>query len=184
MGLRPNTVALSDHHLHKQEEHTFNRISTCVYIEGGNLPSPPRPSEAAPPGLKQRPRPLTWAEDAFVSGAGEVVAFAEAAVDLPKLGLVAQALVAATFPSPTADLLALCFPAGVQVDAAGLALLALTSGSQVARLTVTGATIIGACKRSQMLYSTAVTFFTYPTGSFTSPHISGINSLKKEHQST
>lgn len=64
-----------------------------------------------------------------MSGAGEIVAFAEAAVDLPKLGLVAQALVAATLPSPTADLLALCFPAGVQVYAAGLALLALASGS-------------------------------------------------------
>lgn len=89
--------------------------------------------------------------------AGEIVAFAEAAVDLPKLRLVAQTLVAAAFPSSTADLLALCFPAGAQVDAAGLSLLALTAGAQVARLTVAGATIIGAWKRSQMLYSTAVT---------------------------
>lgn len=89
-----------------------------------------------------------------MSRAGKIVAFAEAAVDLPKLGLVAQTLVAATFPPSTADLLALCFPAGVQVYGAGLALLALTPGSQVARLTVTDATIIGACKRSELLYST------------------------------
>lgn len=88
-----------------------------------------------------------------MSGAGKVVAFTEAAVDLPKLGLVAQTLVAATFPSSTADLLALCFPAGVQVYGAGLALLALTPGAQVARLTVTDATIIGAWKRSELLYS-------------------------------
>lgn len=89
-----------------------------------------------------------------MSGAGKVVAFAEAAVDLPKLGLVAETLVAATLPSSTADLLALCLPAGAQVYGAGLALLALTPGAQVARLTVTGATIIGACKRSELLCST------------------------------
>lgn len=100
---------------------------------------------------------LTWAEDAFVTGTGEIVAFAEAAVDLPELRLVAQTLVAAAFPSSTADLLALWFPAGVQVYAAALSLLALTAGAQVARLTVAGATIIGAWRRSQRLYSTAVT---------------------------
>lgn len=90
-----------------------------------------------------------------MAGAGKIVAFAEAAVDLPKLGLVAQTLVAVTFPSSTADLLALRFPAGVQVYGAGLALLALAPGAQVARLTVTEATIIGAWKRSGPLYSTA-----------------------------
>lgn len=88
-----------------------------------------------------------------MSGAGKVVAFAETAVDLPKLRLVAQTLVAATFSSSTADLLALCFPAGVQVYGAGLALLALAAGAQVARLTVTDAAIIGACKRSEVLNS-------------------------------
>lgn len=86
-----------------------------------------------------------------MAGAGEIVAFAEAAVDLPKLGLVAQTLVAATLPSSAADLLALCSPAGVQVYGAGLALLALTVGAQVARLTVADATVIGACKRSDLL---------------------------------
>lgn len=94
-----------------------------------------------------------------MTGTGEIVAFAEAAVDLPKLRLVAQTLVAAAFPSTTADLLALCFPAGVQVYVAGLSLLALTAGAQVAWLTVAGATIIGAWKRSPMLDSTAVTVF-------------------------
>lgn len=54
----------------------------------------------------------TWAEDAFVSGAGEVVTFTVAAVDLAELGFVAQALVAATLPSPATDLLALGLPAG------------------------------------------------------------------------
>lgn len=89
-----------------------------------------------------------------MSGAGKIVAFAEAAVDLPKLGFVAQTLVAAAFPSSTADLLALCFPAGVQVYGAGVALLALTAGAQVARLTVADATIIGACERSELFYPT------------------------------
>lgn len=89
-----------------------------------------------------------------MSRAGKIVAFAEAAVDLPKFRLVAQTLVAAAFPSSAADLLALCFPAGIQVYGAGLALLALTVGAQVARLTVTDATSVGTCKRSKLLYST------------------------------
>lgn len=88
----------------------------------------------------------TWAEDAFVSGAGEVITLAETAVDLAKLWLVAQTLIAAALPSPAAHLLALGFPAGAQVHAADLALLALTAGAQVARLTVAGATTVSSCK--------------------------------------
>lgn len=81
-----------------------------------------------------------------MSGTGEVVTLAEAAVDLAKLRLVAQALVAAALSSPAADLLALGFPAGAEVHAAGLSLLALAPGTQVARLTVTSPTVISACK--------------------------------------
>lgn len=81
-----------------------------------------------------------------MSGTGEVVALAEAAVNLAKLRLVAQTLVAAALSSPAADLLALGFPAGAEVHAAGLALLALTAGAQVARLTVTSPTVISTCK--------------------------------------
>lgn len=79
-------------------------------------------------------------------GAGEVVTLAEAAVNLAKLRLVAQTLVAAALPSPAADLLALGFPAGDEVHAAGLALLALTAGAQVARLTVTSPAVISTCR--------------------------------------
>lgn len=81
-----------------------------------------------------------------MSGAGEVITLAEAAINLAKLRLVAQTLVAAAFSSPTADLLALSFPAGAEVHAAGLALLTLTAGAQVARLTVTSPTVISTCK--------------------------------------
>lgn len=75
--------------------------------------------------------------------AGEVVALAEAPVDLPELRLVAEALVAAALASPAAQLLALGFPAGAEVHAAGLALLALAAGPQVPRLTLTGAAVVG-----------------------------------------
>lgn len=88
----------------------------------------------------------TWAEDAFVSGTGEVVTLAEAAVNLSKFRLEAQTLVAAALSSTAADLLALGFPAGAEVHAAGLALLALAAGAQVARLTVTNPTVISTCK--------------------------------------
>lgn len=81
-----------------------------------------------------------------MAGAGEVVALAEAAVDLAELGLVAQALVAAALAAAAADLLALGLAAGAQVHAAGLALLALAAGAQVARLTAAGATVVGPCK--------------------------------------
>lgn len=84
-----------------------------------------------------------------MSGAGEVVALAEAAVDLPKLGLVAQALVAAALSSPAAHLLPLRLSAGAQVDAAGVALLALAAGAQVARLAVTRPTVIGSCRDTE-----------------------------------
>lgn len=82
-------------------------------------------------------------------GAREVVALAEAAVDLAELGLVAQALVAAALSSPAADLLALGFPAGAQVHAAGLALLALAAGAQVSWLAVASPTVISTCKHSR-----------------------------------
>lgn len=85
---------------------------------------------------------FTRAEVAFVSGAGEVVALAEAAVDLPELGLEAQTLVAAALPSPAADLLALGLPAGAEGAAAGLPLLALAAGAQVARLAATRPTVV------------------------------------------
>lgn len=78
-----------------------------------------------------------------MSGAGEIVAFAEAAVDLPELGLVAQTLVAAALAPPAAHLLTLGLPTGAQVGGAGLALLALTAGAQVAWLTAAGATVVG-----------------------------------------
>lgn len=77
-----------------------------------------------------------------MSGTGEVVTFTEAAVDLAKLRLVAQTLIAVAFTPSTAHLLALCLPAGTQVYTAGFALLALAPGTQVSRLTVTGPTII------------------------------------------
>lgn len=81
-----------------------------------------------------------------MSGAREVVTLAEAAVDFAKLRLVTQTLVAAALSTPTADLLALSFPADIEVHAAGFALLALALGAQVARLTVTSPTVISACK--------------------------------------
>lgn len=81
-----------------------------------------------------------------MSGAGEVVALAESSVDLPKLGLVAEALVAAALAAAAADLLALGFPAGAEVHAAGLALLALAVGAQVARLAPAGTAVIHACR--------------------------------------
>lgn len=75
---------------------------------------------------------------------GEVVAFTEASVDLPKLGLVAEALVAAALASSAADLLALGFPARTDVHVAGFTLLALAVGAQIARLAVAGAAVVGA----------------------------------------
>lgn len=80
-----------------------------------------------------------------MSGAGEVVTLAEAAVDLAKVRLEAATLVAAALSSSAADLLALGFPAGALVHAAGLALLALAAGAQVARLAVTSPTFVGTC---------------------------------------
>lgn len=79
-------------------------------------------------------------------GAGEVVALAEGAVDLAELRLVAQALVAAALSPPAADLLPLGLPAGAQVHAAGVSLLALAAGAKVTRLTVASPAIIGSCK--------------------------------------
>lgn len=81
-----------------------------------------------------------------MSSAGEVITLAEATVDLAKPGLIAQALVTATLASATADLLALSFPADIEVHAASLTLLALALGAQVARLTVASPTIISTCK--------------------------------------
>lgn len=80
-----------------------------------------------------------------MAGAGEVVALAEAAVDLAEFRLVAQALVAAALAPPAAQLLALGLPAGTQVHAAGLALLALAAGAQVARLTLAHPAVGRAC---------------------------------------
>lgn len=79
-------------------------------------------------------------------GAGEVVTLAEAAVNLAKVRLEAQALVAAALSSSAADLLALGFPAGAVVRAAGLALLALAAGAQVARLAATSPTVVSTCE--------------------------------------
>lgn len=80
-----------------------------------------------------------------MASAGEVVALAEAAVDLAEFRLVAQALVAAALPAPAAQLLALGLPAGTQVHAAGFALLALAAGAQVARLTLAHPAVVRAC---------------------------------------
>ncbi len=81
-----------------------------------------------------------------MSGAGEVITLAVAAVDFAKLRLVAETLVAAALSSPAADLLALGFTAGAEVHAAGLALLAFAAGTQVTRLTVTSPTVISTCR--------------------------------------
>lgn len=81
-----------------------------------------------------------------MSGAGEIITLAEATVDFAKLRLVTQTLVAAALSTPTADLLAFSFPAGVEVHAAGFALLALAPSAQVARLTVTNPTVISTCR--------------------------------------
>lgn len=81
-----------------------------------------------------------------MSGTREVVTLAEDAVNLAKLRLIAQTLVAAALSSPAADLLAIGFPAGAEVHAADLALLTLTAGAQVARLTVTSPTVISTCE--------------------------------------
>ena len=88
----------------------------------------------------------TRAEDAFVSGAGEVVTLAEGSVDLAELRLVAQTLVAAALSAPAADLLSLGFPAGAEVHVAGFALLALAAGAQVARLAAARPTGISTCR--------------------------------------
>lgn len=94
----------------------------------------------------------TWAEDAFVAGAGEVVAFAEAAVDFSKLRVVAETLVAAALPSPAADLFAFSFPTGAEVHAASLALLALAPSAQEAWLTATSPAVISTCKDKSYLF--------------------------------
>jgi len=86
----------------------------------------------------------TRAEDSLVPGAGEVVALAEAAIDLAELRLVAQTLVAAALATAAAHALALGLPAGAQVLAARLAVLTLAAGAQVARVTVAGAAGEGA----------------------------------------
>lgn len=80
----------------------------------------------------------------------EVVTLAEAAVDLAKLGLKAQTLVAAALSTPAADLLALGLSTRAQVHAAGLPLLALTAGPQVARITATRPAVISTWKRSHV----------------------------------
>lgn len=76
-------------------------------------------------------------------GAGEVVALTECPVYLPKLALIAEALIAAALPPATADLLPLGLPAHGLVHAV-LALLALALGSQVPRITAADATLVGA----------------------------------------
>lgn len=80
-----------------------------------------------------------------MSGTGEIITLAKAAVDFAKLRFIAEALVAAALSSSAADLLPLGFAAGTQVHAAGLSLLALTAGAQVARFTLTSPTGIGTC---------------------------------------
>lgn len=77
-----------------------------------------------------------------MSGTGEVVTLAETAVNLAEFGLVAETLVAAAFSSPAAQLLALGFTAGADIQAAGLAFLALAAGAQVAQLTVAGPAVV------------------------------------------
>lgn len=84
-----------------------------------------------------------------MSGAGEVVALAVAAVDLAEFRLVAQALVAAALSTAAADLLALGLPASAHVRAPGVALLALATGAKVTRLTVTSPTVICTCKEKR-----------------------------------
>lgn len=96
-----------------------------------------------------------------MSGAGEVVTLAVAAVNLAELRLVAETLVAAALSSPAADLLALGFPAGAEVHAAGLALLALAAGAQVARLTVTRPTVISTCRGKR--YFNLLTDYSFQT---------------------
>ena len=88
-----------------------------------------------------------------MSGAGEVVTLAVAPVDLPELGLVAEALVAAALAPPAAHLLALRLATGAQVRAARLALLTLAASAQVPRLTVTRPAVIGTCRGQNTLYS-------------------------------
>lgn len=79
-----------------------------------------------------------------MAGAGEVVALAEAPVDLAKLRLVAQALAAAALAAAAAHLLALGLAARRQVPAAArLALLALAASAQVARLAAAHAAGVG-----------------------------------------
>lgn len=94
----------------------------------------------------------TWAEDAFVSGTGEVVTLAEAAVDFSKLRFVAETLVAAALPSPATDLFAFSFPTGAEVHATSLALLALAPSTQKAWLTATSPTVISTCKDKKFFF--------------------------------
>lgn len=82
-------------------------------------------------------------------GTGEVVALAEAAVELAKLGLVAQTLVAAALPTAAAQLLALRFPAGADSHTVAITLLALAVGTQISRLAVTGTTGVRTCKEGE-----------------------------------
>lgn len=88
-----------------------------------------------------------------MSSTGEVVALAEAAVDLSELRFIAQALVAAALASSTADLFALGFPAGAEKHVACLTLLAFTAGTQVAGLTLASPTVISTCKEKVSLTS-------------------------------
>lgn len=80
-----------------------------------------------------------------MAGTGEVVALAEAPVDLAELRLVAQALAAAALAAATAHLLSLSLAARAQVPATTrLALLALAARAQVARFAAAHATGVGA----------------------------------------
>lgn len=88
-----------------------------------------------------------------MSSTGEVVALAEAAVDLSELRFIAQALIAAALASSTADLFALRFPAGAEKHAACLTLLAFTAGTQVAGLTLASPTVISTWKEKVSLTS-------------------------------
>lgn len=88
-----------------------------------------------------------------MASAGEVVALAEAAVDLAEFRLVAQTLVAAALPPTAAHLLAFGLPAGTQVHAAGVSLLALAAGAQVARLTLARSAVVSACMRRTLVSS-------------------------------
>lgn len=106
-----------------------------------------------------------------MSSTGEVVALAEAAVDLSELRFIAQALVAAALASSTADLFALGFPAGAEKHVACLTLLAFTAGTQVAGLTLASPTVISTCKEKVSLTSLFLHFCYTHTVTVMTAHI-------------